>query len=130
MSTSKSCWKGAETRVARFFDSRRTPLSGSNSGHTFSDTLSKTFFVETKLRGKMFAFSLHQKAAEYAKKEGKIPVLALLQKHGRGFLVCVQAEDCETFCRAYLDMLKNKRELERNLTGSPPKLRLKLKERT
>lgn len=42
-------WKAYERRVARFFGSERTPLSGINSRHdTSSDSLHSTLYVETK----------------------------------------------------------------------------------
>lgn len=43
-------FKRAEQLVARKLGTRRTPLSGSNSGHTASDTLHPELFVEVKLR--------------------------------------------------------------------------------
>ena len=41
-------WKTAERYVARIFGTERTPLSGSNSKHTSSDTLSEEFYIEVK----------------------------------------------------------------------------------
>jgi len=48
--TSPSTWKRAERKVAEFLQTRRTPLSGGNSGHTRSDTLHAKIFAEVKLR--------------------------------------------------------------------------------
>ena len=41
-------WKAVEGELAKMFGSTRTPLSGSNSKHTHSDTLHKRYFVEIK----------------------------------------------------------------------------------
>ena len=38
-----------ESRVARFWGTRRTPLSGICSGHTHADTLHKDLFIECKI---------------------------------------------------------------------------------
>ncbi len=40
--------KKYELRVAKFFGTKRTPLSGSNSGHTHSDTLHPRLYIEVK----------------------------------------------------------------------------------
>jgi len=41
-------WKSVELRLAKMFGTKRTPLSGGNSGHTRSDTLHKRLFIELK----------------------------------------------------------------------------------
>ena len=42
-------WKAYERRVAKFFGTKRTPLSGINSGHsTHSDTLHPRLYLEVK----------------------------------------------------------------------------------
>lgn len=41
-------WKAVEGRIAKIFHSTRTPLSGSNSKHTMSDTLHKELYIEIK----------------------------------------------------------------------------------
>lgn len=41
-------WKRYERRVARYFGTQRTPLSGGASRHTRSDTLDPRFYVEVK----------------------------------------------------------------------------------
>lgn len=47
----RSRGKAFESRVAKFFQTRRTPLSGINSGHTGSDTLHPDLFIECKHHG-------------------------------------------------------------------------------
>lgn len=62
--------------MARFFGSERTPLSGSTSRHTGSDSLHPRLYLEVKLRkGFTAACRRFQEVAEDAKKENKIPVL-------------------------------------------------------
>ncbi|MBU2685667.1 MAG: hypothetical protein KKF27_20690 [Gammaproteobacteria bacterium] len=41
-------WKTVENRIAKRFGSTRTPLSGSNSKHTQSDTLHSKLYIEIK----------------------------------------------------------------------------------
>ncbi len=48
----RNTWKGHERKVAEFFWTRRTPLSGENSGHnTHSDSLSVWLYLELKRGG-------------------------------------------------------------------------------
>jgi hypothetical protein len=47
---SKRTIKASEARVAEFFNTYRTPLSGINSRHTHSDTLHQSLYIETKYR--------------------------------------------------------------------------------
>lgn len=94
MSTHRNTWKRMERVVAQFFGSRRTPLSGSNSGHdTNSDSLHPHVYIEAKLREKFSVYELFKDTAEKAKIEKKIPVLALKQKGETGFLLLIRAED-------------------------------------
>lgn len=86
-------WKRAERCVAEFFRARRTPLSGGNSAHTRSDTLHPRLFVETKYRKRFAVVSLWDETATKAKREGKTPVVALVERGRPGFWVCMKAED-------------------------------------
>lgn len=45
-------WKAYERRVAKDHNTHRTPLSGINSRHTSSDSLSDIFYIEDKWTGK------------------------------------------------------------------------------
>lgn len=98
--THRSTWKKAERRVAAFLGTSRTPLSGRNSGHTRSDTLHPSLFVETKFRERSAVWSLWQKVRDLAKREKKTPVLALLQKNHDGFLLVVHSDDLDRFLNA------------------------------
>ena len=86
-------WKSVERKVAAFFGTKRTPLSGGNSGHTRSDTLHQALFIETKYRVKHSAVQLWRKTEELARKENKIPVVALVEKGARGYWFLVHASD-------------------------------------
>lgn len=82
-------WKAFERRVAGLFRGRRTPLSGSLSGHhTSSDVIGSPYpvYVECKwLSGEKSAgaatLKLWDDTVKKAKSEGKVPVLVM---HRRG----------------------------------------------
>ena len=80
-------WKAFERKIAKLLNTRRTPLSGLASGHhTSSDTLHKSLYVECKwVKGERDAgsaiFRLWEDTVKKAKREGKIPMLAM---HKRG----------------------------------------------
>lgn len=97
--TSKSCWKSFERTVAEFFGTKRVPLSGSNSGHgTNSDSLHPRLYIECKVRGKVAIWQLFMDTEEKAKVEGKIPVVAIKQKGGKGYLLVIRPNDIEKIC--------------------------------
>jgi hypothetical protein len=85
--------KAAERRVAEVFGTRRTPLSGSNSGHTASDSLHPALFLEVKQRLRFAAWTLWDSTKKLARKEKKLPVLALDRVGSPGFLVVVHSDD-------------------------------------
>ena len=103
-------WKAAERRIAEMFFSERTPLSGSNSKHTKSDTLSDQFYVEAKYREFHSARTLLEDTRKKAKEERKLPVVALVDKKRPGFTVCVHSSDLRKFVQVY--MLIHARELD------------------
>jgi hypothetical protein len=104
--TSKNCWKGFERVVAKFFGTRRVPLSGSNSGHsTNSDSLHPKIYIECKVRNKFSLWSLFKDTEDKARQEKKIPVVAIKQKGEKGYLIVVRPEDLEK-------LVKIKREYE------------------
>jgi hypothetical protein len=86
-------WKAIERKVASFFGSKRTPLSGGNSGHSRSDSLHPVLFIETKYRKKHSAVQLWRKTAVLADLESKKPVVALAEKGSRGFWLVVHSSD-------------------------------------
>ena len=92
--TSKTCWKSFERVVAKFFGTKRVPLSGSNSGHnTNSDSLHPTLYIECKVRQKSAVWSLFKDTEVKAKFEKKIPVVAIKQKGEQGYLLVIRPED-------------------------------------
>jgi len=79
-------WKAVELKIAKYLGTRRTPLSGRNSGHdTSSDTLHKKLYIEIK-HGSAVPTSrqaiekLFIETEEKAIEEEKIPVLVLHDK--------------------------------------------------
>ena len=91
--TSRSTWKQWERRVAALFGTTRTPLSGGASRHTRSDSLSDQVFVEVKYRKSFSIFKLFAEVEKMAAAEGKVPVVALVQKRTSGILFVVRPED-------------------------------------
>ncbi len=91
--TSRETWKAAERRVASFFNTERTPLSGGNSKITKSDTLSDNLFIEVKYRKNHSVIKLWDRTKELARKEDKTPVIALVEKNRDGFWILVKEED-------------------------------------
>ena len=78
--TSRSTWKKRERNIAKYLGTDRTPLSGSNSRHTSSDTLSDIFYVESKLRVSPPGWALFEQTALKASKENKIPLVIYSKK--------------------------------------------------
>lgn len=87
-------WQALERSIAKIFNTKRTPFSGSNSGLTASDTLHNHIFVEAKCHKNQAVINLMQATEELAKKEGKIPILALQdpedKKHRKYLLIEVK----------------------------------------
>ena len=87
-------WKDVERRIALRFGARgRTPLSGGNSGHTRSDTLHDSLFIEVKHRKSYSIFSLFREVKSLAKKERKVPIIILHETSSRDYLVVCELSD-------------------------------------
>jgi len=98
--TSKVSWKSFEALVAKFFSTRRVPLSGSNSGHgTNSDSLHDKLYIECKVRQKISLWQLFTDTEEKAKVEKKFPVVAIKQKGGKGYLLVLRPEDLQEIAK-------------------------------
>jgi hypothetical protein len=69
-------WKSFEKRVADFFNTQRTPFSGSNSNVTSSDSLHDRLYLECKYWTSNATVKLMQETEAKAKQEGKTPILA------------------------------------------------------
>ena len=98
----RNTWKAGERRVAKFFNTLRTSLSGGNSKITRSDTMHPDLFIEVKHNAKRSAVrTLYDETAKLAKKEKKIPVLALLEMNRPGFLLVVHSHDFPAIADLY-----------------------------
>ena len=86
-------WKEVERRIARWFGSERNPLSGSNAGHSCSDSLHHCLFIETKYRARWAVLAVWRKAVTLAQKENKIPVVCIGEKGRHGFWILVHSDD-------------------------------------
>ena len=76
-------WKQAERRVAALFGTTRTPLSGGNGRQTRSDTLHPRLYIESKYRQRFALVDLFIETMGKAAKEGKLPVVVLVEKRQR-----------------------------------------------
>jgi len=88
-------WKSRERQIAARFGSKRTPLSGGNSGHSRSDSLHKSLFIEAKHRKKHTVISLWEATKILAEKESKVPVIALTQHGKQGFWIMCHVDDLQ-----------------------------------
>lgn len=86
-------WKQFERRVARFFGSERTALSGGNSKVTRSDSLHPSLFIEAKQRQRFAAVRLWDATKRLADREAKTPVVCLSEKGRPGFWILIHADD-------------------------------------
>jgi hypothetical protein len=93
MATTSGTWKAAERRIATFFGTTRTPLSGGNGKQTRSDSLHRGLFLEAKLRVKHGAITLWRETKVLADKENKIPVICLNEKGKEGFWIMCHSSD-------------------------------------
>mgnify|MGYP000423855145 CR=1 FL=1 len=94
----RSTWKKLERRVARFFGSERTPLSGGNSKHTRSDSLHPDLFIEAKHKKEMPVWDWYKEFENFV--EGGIPALELKQNQDDLSLVAIHSK--------YIDGLEQK----------------------
>lgn len=85
-------WKAVERRIATFFGTTRTALSGGNSKVTRSDTLHPRLFIETKYRRAFAVLNLWKEVRILAKKEKKIPVVCLVEKGKEGFWILCHSD--------------------------------------
>lgn len=105
--TSKGTWKSFENLVAKFFGTRRVPLSGSNSGHgTNSDSLHPKLYIECKVRSKIALWQLFTDTEKKAKVESKVPVVAVKQKGEKGYLLLIRPEDLQKIAEIQKEVLE------------------------
>ena len=102
MAAPTKTWKAKERQVATDFGTRRTPLSGINSGHeTHSDTLHESIYAECKYRKKHTCLTLYRDTATKAKAEGKTPVVVLAEKGQQGYWLLLHADDLKKVAEEY-----------------------------
>lgn len=99
-------WKVIERKIATFFGTVRTPLSGGNGKVTRSDTFHDLLFVEAKYRVKHSAVTLWRSTKELADKENKIPVVCLAEKGKKGFWVMCHSDDLTAVANQRIIALK------------------------
>ena len=94
---SDKAWKQFERLVAAFFGGKRNVLSGSNNKNssTTADIEHTEIYCECKLRSNWSIFGLFRRTEEQAKKEFKIPILALKEKNKHGFLFVIKSSDID-----------------------------------
>jgi hypothetical protein len=90
-------WKQRERDVAAIIGTKRTPLSGGNSGHSRSDTRSAWAFIENKHRKKHATGVLLRKTRELARKEKKIPIVTYTEHQMPGSIWCIHSSDLIEF---------------------------------
>jgi hypothetical protein len=89
----RDTWKQGEARIAKLFNTVRTPLSGGNSRHTRSDTLHSNLFIEVKHNKTLPFLSDFRKSIEetekLAKEESKIPLSVFIKMYdSQPFVIC------------------------------------------
>ena len=95
-------WKLAEQRLAELFGTIRRPLSGMNSRSGGSDDgMHETLYLENKLRERHAVWTLFREVKQQAKKEGKVPVIGLQEKHKPGVLLVIHSDDLPDVLKAY-----------------------------
>jgi hypothetical protein len=95
-------WKRLELRVAKLFNTNRTPLSGGNSRHSRSDSLHDDLFISCKYSQKSALQSLYDEENPKAVAEDKLPVLCTFKAKAKQFMVSVASTDLEEFAIKFL----------------------------
>jgi len=91
-------WKQFERRVASFFHGTRVPLSGMAQNYgTKADVEHPAYFIECKHYAKHAAIRHWDKAGVQARREDKIPVIALGEKNRPGFWILIHSDDLDDF---------------------------------
>ena len=86
-------WKVQERRVAKIFGAKRTPLSGIHSRHTSSDSIHNKLYIECKYRKRIAILDIFPEIAKKARKERKIPILAIKSKTLKDDYFLIRAKD-------------------------------------
>jgi len=89
-------WKQRERQLAKFFGVMRTVGSGCGAAigrGSAGDIEHPEVFAECKLRAKHAVWTLWRETKEKAKRENKLPVIALAEKNKPGLLLVVHTDD-------------------------------------
>jgi hypothetical protein len=96
-------WKQFELIVAREFGTERNPLSGENSRHdTNSDSLHPRVYIEAKRDQSYIGvrfLKLMEDTFSKAKREKKIPMVALKVKGKQGYLIVCKNTDLKRLAK-------------------------------
>lgn len=99
-------WKVFERRIATSLGVHRTPLSGSGSRITRSDTLHPHLYVECKKHRRLAICTWFKNTAHKAREEGKTPVMALHQFRGAHTLAVIEWDWFVDMYRVYAAWLE------------------------
>jgi hypothetical protein len=101
--THKTTWKRRERDAAALFGARRRPLSGSSGRPDLSrsDSTHEAIYLETKLRRRHAAVALLDAVRKLARKEGRVPVVALASKGRSGIVLVMDADDLPAVAKEY-----------------------------
>ena len=101
--THRRTWQRSEGRAAALFGCRRQVSSGSSGRDdlTASDSTHPVLFIESKLRDRHAARTLHDSAKKRAMKERKTPVVVLFDKQRPGCLIVVHSDDLAVVLAEY-----------------------------
>ena len=115
MTTSRSTWKRAERKAARFYGTERLPGSGAWRRITKSDTMHDRLYIEVKLKHhwpKTGVWPIFVDAAEKAKVEGKIPMLVVRTKGQSLVLHIISQDGIETLVQERLAVVEREARAE------------------
>jgi len=96
-------WKKAERKAAALFATERAPLSGSNGKVTESDSLHPRLFIETKYRKAWSILTLWRSILKKARKEKKIPVIAIREKGKHGQWLLIHSDDLKAIAKELVE---------------------------
>lgn len=88
-------WKAEERRVASLLGGHRNRMSGAVDQLTAGDVIHDVFYVEVRTRASLAVVTWFKEARANAIKEGKIPLLALKQKHDKTRYYVFREQDAE-----------------------------------
>lgn len=96
-------WKQGEARIAKIFNTNRTPLSGGSSRHTRSDTLHKDLFIEVKHHKVIPGEGTMKITNDLAKLENKIPLCVFIKKGSSEPLLLCKLKDIKKITSYMVD---------------------------